>query len=301
MGRTTGGGEGDRVGDRSSAQNRRRNRGGRQCGKWRRGRRRRRRGRGSEGRGSWEGWGVGGASMGGIKSPSSAVSASGSGGMGGREEELQRLKRLGEEFTSTPKHLKTSYKPSMAKDPPIPWVPILMSAPVWAIVANNFTFHYALYVLMNWLPTYFHQALNTSLHNVGSGKAMPYYIMTLFSNIGGVLADHLIAKRYLTVGGTRKVLNTIGFFASAVALALTPVLKSVNGAVLCSSLTLGACAIARAGFAVNHMDIAPRFAGVVMGVSNTAGTMAGVVGVAASGLILEAALIFDAFATGEGV
>ncbi|GJP65766.1 hypothetical protein CLOP_g22628 [Closterium sp. NIES-67] len=270
--------------------------------------------------------GVGGASMGGIKSPSSAVSASGSGGMGGREEELQRLKRLGEEFTSTPKHLKTSYKPSMAKDPPIPWVPILMSAPVWAIVANNFTFHYALYVLMNWLPTYFHQALNTSLHNVGSGKAMPYYIMTLFSNIGGVLADHLIAKRYLTVGGTRKVLNTIGFFASAVALALTPVLKSVNGAVLCSSLTLGACAIARAGFAVNHMDIAPRFAGVVMGVSNTAGTMAGVVGVAASGLILEArrrgggidpgwwwvfftpaslcvvsALIFDAFATGERV
>ncbi|CAI5470664.1 unnamed protein product [Closterium sp. Yama58-4] len=167
-------------------------------------------------------------------------------------------------------------------------------APVWAIVANNFTFHYALYVLMNWLPTYFHQALNTSLHNVGSGKAMPYYIMTLFSNVGGVLADHLIAKRYLTVGGTRKVLNTIGFFASAVALALTPVLKSVNGAVLCSSLTLGACAIARAGFAVNHMDIAPRFAGVVMGVSNTAGTMAGVVGVAASGLILEA------FSGGEG-
>ncbi|CAI5493103.1 unnamed protein product [Closterium sp. Naga37s-1] len=50
----------------------------------------------------------------------------------------------------------------------------------------------------------------------------------------------------------------------------------------------------RLGFAVNHMDIAPRFAGVVMGVSNTAGTMAGVVGVAASGLILEA------FSGGEG-
>ncbi|CAI5979892.1 unnamed protein product [Closterium sp. NIES-65] len=45
---------------------------------------------------------------------------------------------------------------------------------------------------------------------------------------------------------------------------------------------------------INHMDIAPRFAGVVMGVSNTAGTMAGVVGVAASGLILEA------FSGGEG-
>ena len=28
---------------------------------------------------------------------------------------------------------------------------------VWAIVVNNFTFHYALYVVMNWLPLYFEQ------------------------------------------------------------------------------------------------------------------------------------------------
>ena len=29
---------------------------------------------------------------------------------------------------------------------------------VWAIVVNNFTFHYAFYVVMNWLPTYFDKA-----------------------------------------------------------------------------------------------------------------------------------------------
>ncbi|CAI5983348.1 unnamed protein product [Closterium sp. NIES-65] len=75
-------------------------------------------------------------------------------------------------------------------------------------------------------------------------------------------------------------------------------------------------------FSVNHMDIAPRYAGPVMGISNTAGTLAGIVGVAATGLILQAwatdiefgwwlafvtpaglcvlsAAIFCAFATGE--
>jgi MFS transporter, ACS family, solute carrier family 17 (sodium-dependent inorganic phosphate cotransporter), other len=36
------------------------------------------------------------------------------------------------------------------------------------------------------------------------------------------------------------------------------------------------------------MDIAPRYAGVVMGLSNTAGTLAGVVGVWATGVILDA-------------
>ena len=30
----------------------------------------------------------------------------------------------------------------------IPWRKIFLSLPVWAIVANNFTFHYALYVLI---------------------------------------------------------------------------------------------------------------------------------------------------------
>ena len=29
---------------------------------------------------------------------------------------------------------------------------------VWAIILNNFTFHYAFYVVMNWLPTYFDKA-----------------------------------------------------------------------------------------------------------------------------------------------
>jgi nitrate/nitrite transporter NarK len=41
------------------------------------------------------------------------------------------------------------------------------------------------------------------------------------------------------------------------------------------------------GFGVNHLDIAPRYAGLLMGVSNTAGTIPGIVGVTVSGLILD--------------
>ena len=41
------------------------------------------------------------------------------------------------------------------------------------------------------------------------------------------------------------------------------------------------------GFAVNHLDIAPRHAGVLMGLTNTAGTLPGIIGVTVTGLILE--------------
>jgi hypothetical protein len=40
---------------------------------------------------------------------------------------------------------------------PTPWRAMLCSPAVWAIVVNNFAFHYAFYVVMNWLPTYFNR------------------------------------------------------------------------------------------------------------------------------------------------
>ncbi|GMP88764.1 hypothetical protein CsSME_00040625 [Camellia sinensis var. sinensis] len=125
---------------------------------------------------------------------------------------------------------------------------IVLSLPVWAIVVNIFTFHYALYVLMNWLPT-----------------------------------------TILSVIQTRKVLNTVGFLVASIALMVLTHFRTSDGAVYCSSVALGSLALARAGFAINHMDIAPRYAGIVIGVSNTAGTLAGVIGVDLTGKLLEAA------------
>ncbi|KAL6654808.1 hypothetical protein ACP70R_008273 [Stipagrostis hirtigluma subsp. patula] len=171
----------------------------------------------------------------------------------------------------------------------IPWRRIIFSLPVWAIVVNNFTFHYALYVLMNWLPTYFELGLQLSLQDMGSSKMLPYFNMFIFSNIGGVVADHLITRRILSVTKTRKLLNTIGFVVSAIALMALPLFSTPSGTVICSSISLGFLALGRAGFAVNHMDVAPKFAGIVMGVSNTAGTLAGIVGVGLTGSILEGA------------
>ncbi|KAI3980728.1 hypothetical protein MKX01_025293 [Papaver californicum] len=170
----------------------------------------------------------------------------------------------------------------------IPWKKIMLSLPVWAIVVNNFTFHYALYVLMNWLPTYFELGLKLSLQDMGSSKMLPYLNMFIFSNIGGVVADHLITSRIMSVTKTRKFLNTLGFVVASLALMALPRFRTSHGAVFCSSVALGFLALGRAGFAVNHMDVAPRYAGIVMGISNTAGTLAGIVGVGLTGKLLEA-------------
>lgn len=59
-------------------------------------------------------------------------------------------------------------KRGMSATASIPWGAMLKSPAVWAIVSTNFAFHYAVYVLMNWLPTYYEKHLNASLLEMGN-------------------------------------------------------------------------------------------------------------------------------------
>lgn len=59
---------------------------------------------------------------------------------------------------------------------------------------------------------------------------------------------------------------------SAIAsLLLMPLATSMSSGVITTTLTMGTLGLSRGGFSVNHMDIAPKYAGMVMGISNTAG------------------------------
>lgn len=49
-------------------------------------------------------------------------------------------------------------------------------------------------------------------------------------------------------------------------------------AVLFLTLGVGLGGLGLAGFAINHLDIAPKYAGVLMGITNTAATLPGIVG-----------------------
>lgn len=172
--------------------------------------------------------------------------------------------------------------------PATPTARLLRHPAVWAIVINNFTFHYAFYIVMNWMPTYFSSLIGTDLDRIGFGKPVPYVCMFVMSNVGGWMGDWLIGCGY-AVGPARKIVNSLGFWGMAVLLVAMPMARSVFQGLVLLTACLGVCGLARGGFSVNHMDIAPKYAGVVMGISNTAGTISGVIGVAITGYILEAA------------
>jgi len=168
-----------------------------------------------------------------------------------------------------------------------PWGRMMASPAVWAIVISNFSFHYSVYVVMNWLPTYFSSLLQVELHSLGMMKTLPYVTMFVMSNVGGWAGDWFIHRLKMSVASGRKLVNTLGFIGAACCLMLMPAAGGVLPGIAATTLSLGALGFSRGGFSVNHMDIAPKYAGVVMGISNTAGTLSGVIGVAVTGVILD--------------
>ena len=63
--------------------------------------------------------------------------------------------------------------------------------------------------------------------------------------------------------------------------------KSTNLAVALFSLALGSSNLNTASYTVNHLDIAPRFSGVLMGITNAAGTIPGIIGPYVVGLLTD--------------
>ena len=105
---------------------------------------------------------------------------------------------------------------------------------------------------------------------------------------GGRVVFVFVLPRF-TAANSPQLTYTSGFTLCALSLLRMPAATTPAAGVAATAAALGAAGLARGGFAVNHMDIAPRHAGALMALSNTAGTAAGVIGVSATGALLQAA------------
>ncbi|MEC7369555.1 MAG: ACS family MFS transporter [Pseudomonadota bacterium] len=162
----------------------------------------------------------------------------------------------------------------------------LRNKPLWAIIVAHFCNNWTLYVVLSWLPKYVNEGLGISFAAVGLVSMLPHISSFVCLNIAGNIADRMI-KTGMDVTFVRKLMQTIAFGGLATCLLLITLVDSVWAAIgiLCLGKVFSAAGIG--GHSVNHMDIGPQYAGTLMGITNTAGTIPGIVGVYISGLILH--------------
>jgi ACS family sodium-dependent inorganic phosphate cotransporter len=119
----------------------------------------------------------------------------------------------------------------------------------------------------------------------GLFSVLPWVTMSVTANFGGWLADTMVS-RGVAVTTVRKVMQSVGFLGPAFFLSQLNHVTSAAGAVACMMGAQGLDAFSQSGLYSNHQDIGPKYAGVLLGLSNTAGVLAGVLGSLATGHIL---------------
>uniref|UniRef100_A0A7E4ZS40 MFS domain-containing protein n=1 Tax=Panagrellus redivivus TaxID=6233 RepID=A0A7E4ZS40_PANRE len=157
----------------------------------------------------------------------------------------------------------------------VPWKAIMTSKPVYAIIVANFARSWTFYLLLQNQLTYMKEALGMKITDSGLLAALPHAVMGMMVLLGGQMADYLRANKILSTTAVRKLFNCGGFGGEAVFMLVVAYTTSQATAILALILAVGCSGFAISGFNVNHLDIAPRYAAILMGFSNGIGTLAG--------------------------
>ena len=195
--------------------------------------------------------------------------------------------------SETERALLRQHRAAVESTGTVPWGVLLRKAPVWALVYNHFVSNWAFYVLLSWLPSYFKTVQGVSLMSAGFYSAVPWVTMFVTANLAGWFADGLI-KRGFDTTRVRKFMQTLGLVGSATFLLLVRDAGDATTAMWLMSGALGLTACTWAGFTPNHLEIAPRYADVLLGLTNTFGTLPGIIGVAVTGWLVDVTGTYDA-------
>jgi ACS family sodium-dependent inorganic phosphate cotransporter-like MFS transporter 5 len=172
------------------------------------------------------------------------------------------------------------------KIPPL-WIAarLIQSPAVWAITVSHLCNNWGFYTLLTDLPSFLKDVWGFDISSDGLLSALPFGAMYVMIITGGYISDTLRSRHILTTVHTRKLMNSIGQFSPAIFLIAMSYTTSKTLGVAFLVIGVGLSGFSLSGFNINHLDIAPRFAGLLMGITNTAGTVSGIVAPYVSGAI----------------
>ncbi|XP_019707664.1 probable anion transporter 3, chloroplastic isoform X2 [Elaeis guineensis] len=199
-----------------------------------------------------------------------------------------------------------------------PFRKLLSKMPTWALISANAMHSWGYFVILSWMPIYFNTIYHVNLREAAWFSALPWVMMAVLGYVAGAGSDMLI-RNGTSVTSTRKIMQSIGFVGPGVALLGLNMARNPFVASAWLTAAVGLNSFSHSGFLVNLQEIAPQYAGVLHGMSNTGGTLAAIIGTVGAGFFVEqmgsfrgflmltsllyfiSAIFWDIFATGERI
>jgi ACS family glucarate transporter-like MFS transporter len=187
--------------------------------------------------------------------------------------------------------LKDIGAPEDAPPHGFPWQAMGANISVWAIMATAFSYFYAYYFFLFWLPTYMMRARGFT-ENETKLSALPFVVGAIANLSGGYARDAAIRRRGLKWGSR---LVGIGGALTA-SLSLLAAFSSVNKYQALAWLTLcyGGIAFQQPTVFATCTEIGKRYTGAVTGCMNTAGAVGGILSSLVFGYLIQRTGSYDA-------
>ncbi|KAI4481748.1 hypothetical protein M0804_009269 [Polistes exclamans] len=171
---------------------------------------------------------------------------------------------------------------------PTPWIAILTSVPVWALLITQAVQNWGFWMLLTKMPSYMNSALGYDIQQNGLMTALPYLTAWILSSPISYISDMCIRKNIVSLEASRKICNTIGQWIPAVALISLGYINKEQPEIAEGILiiTVGINVAIYCGHNINHMDLSPNFAGALMAFTNTTANICAILAPIISGIII---------------
>uniref|UniRef100_A0A2K5JN33 Major facilitator superfamily (MFS) profile domain-containing protein n=1 Tax=Colobus angolensis palliatus TaxID=336983 RepID=A0A2K5JN33_COLAP len=182
---------------------------------------------------------------------------------------------------------------SLAQQPSSPRraVPIkamVTCLPLWAIFLGFFSHFWLCTIILTYLPTYISTLLHVNIRDSGVLSSLPFIAAASCTILGGQLADFLLSRNLLRLITVRKLFSSFGLLLPSIcAVALPFVASSYVITIILLILIPGTSNLCDSGFIINTLDIAPRYASFLMGISRGFGLIAGIISSTATGFLIS--------------
>lgn len=163
------------------------------------------------------------------------------------------------------------------KNAPFPWLKLLATPQIQAILVMWFTNSWTVYILLAKLPTFLHQVLHYPIQKNGLTMALPFssYCLSIF--MIGYLIDYFKKSACISTTLVRKLTVLIGFIPCGIFIFLIGFFMHspyfIIAALVMAMIFQG---IVEGGYAwINIQESAPEFSGQLLGMINTIACSAG--------------------------
>ncbi|KAL6037735.1 hypothetical protein STEG23_012736, partial [Scotinomys teguina] len=170
----------------------------------------------------------------------------------------------------------------------VPIKAMLTSLPVWAIILNNLSFVWCNSLLVTYTPTFITTVLHVNMRENGLLSSLSYLLAYICGIVGGQLSDFFLYRKIFSVLTVRKLFGTLGNFCPTIFIICLLYLSfNFYSTIIFLILANATLSFSFSGHAINSLDIAPRYYGIIKGVSSLIAMIGGLISTTTAGLILS--------------